>query len=406
MSDEEIISLASTDLAADQGVLTLFAQIRPAWQTRNLITRVRRLLGVDPSSACQRLLNAAVHDLREKVTIAGLDIAKAAADHHKLPPIISDEDLEDYPVAKLLQLAYRMGLLTRPEWRRLCRCYEIRRDLEHEDDEYEAGIEDCVYIFKTCIEVVLQKDPVHLLRVEDIKTLVEEDTPASPSDTLLADYERAPDARQEEICKFLLSVALDSSQSDIVQQNAYHALSLVSDRTRNRVKLNLVGEFQRRVDRFGRLNRRHVRVAAASGVLPYLRQSQVADFFQLELNRMRRIGWRWRAYDKHGELLRNFKEVGGLGHCPSLHRRAILKWLVQTYIGEPGGVTSYGNVRHVFYSNTAAPQIEGIFRSAKETIRADLERLREDMEIVRSCRNTHVARRFEALLDFVEPDSS
>jgi hypothetical protein len=40
-----------------------------------------------------------------------------------------------------------MGLLPRPEWRRVTRCYEIRRDLEHEDDEYEATVEDCIYIF-------------------------------------------------------------------------------------------------------------------------------------------------------------------------------------------------------------------------------------------------------------------
>jgi hypothetical protein len=48
-----------------------------------------------------------------------------------------------------------MGLLTRPEWRRLTRAYDIRRDLEHEDSEYEAGVEDCIYVFKTSIEAVL-----------------------------------------------------------------------------------------------------------------------------------------------------------------------------------------------------------------------------------------------------------
>ena len=58
------------------------------------------------------------------------------------------------------------------------RCYEIRRDLEHEDDEYEAGIEDCVYMFRTCIDVVLSRDPVELLRVTDVKEIIEESTPA------------------------------------------------------------------------------------------------------------------------------------------------------------------------------------------------------------------------------------
>ncbi|MER5347841.1 hypothetical protein ABT030_47845 [Streptomyces mirabilis] len=45
----------------------------PPWP-KGLIERVRRLLPVDPSSACQRLLNAAVQDLREKVQIAGFGL--------------------------------------------------------------------------------------------------------------------------------------------------------------------------------------------------------------------------------------------------------------------------------------------------------------------------------------------
>jgi hypothetical protein len=89
------------------------------------------------------------------------------------------------------------------------------RDLEHEDDEYEAGVEDCVYIFTTCIEVILARDPIHLLRVTDIKVLIEQASAVVPSITLLEDYERAPQPRQEEICKFLISIALDKSQSDI-----------------------------------------------------------------------------------------------------------------------------------------------------------------------------------------------
>lgn len=42
------------------------ARIRPVWQSTPLVRRVTRLLPVDPSSACQRLLNAAGHDLQRK----------------------------------------------------------------------------------------------------------------------------------------------------------------------------------------------------------------------------------------------------------------------------------------------------------------------------------------------------
>src|ERR1043166_83310 len=106
----------------------LMPRVRPEWQAKSLIQRVQRLLPTDPSSACQRLLNAAVHDLREKVVIAGLDIAQQAANQAKLPPVTKSEDVENYSTDKLLNLAYEMGLLTRPEWRRIKRCYEIRSD--------------------------------------------------------------------------------------------------------------------------------------------------------------------------------------------------------------------------------------------------------------------------------------
>src|SRR6266542_874177 len=108
-------------------VQSLMARIRPEWQAKSLIERVQRLLPSDPSSACQRLLNAAVHDLRVKVVVAGLDIAEQAAKHGKLPPVTKAEDVENYSTDKLLDLAFGMGILTHAEWRRMKRCYEIRR---------------------------------------------------------------------------------------------------------------------------------------------------------------------------------------------------------------------------------------------------------------------------------------
>ncbi len=220
-------------------VPSLMDNIRPSWKTKNLITRVHRLLTIDPSSACQRILNAAIHNLREKIVLAGIDIAKAAAAQSKLPAVTSAEDLERYPTAKLIDLAYKIGFLSRPEWRRLCRCYEIRRDLEHEDDEYEAGVEDCVYVFRTCIGVVLSRDPIDLLRVTDVKNIVEGATPAVPTETLVEDFRKAPPLRQEEILKFLMSVTLDETQSEIVQQNAFTFLERLSHFIHNSVRLNL-----------------------------------------------------------------------------------------------------------------------------------------------------------------------
>ncbi len=165
VSDHALILSPQVELVQSSEVPGLLEQIRPAWQARELISRVRTLLQVDPSSACQRIFNAAIHDLREKIVVAGVDIAKEAAKEYKLPPVDRAEDVEEYSTSKLIELAYRMGLLSRAEWRRFSRVYEIRRDLEHEDDEYQATVEDCIYVFKTCIEVVLSKDPIQVLKI-------------------------------------------------------------------------------------------------------------------------------------------------------------------------------------------------------------------------------------------------
>lgn len=393
----ELVRIQSTDFVRQAEPQGLLPQIRPAWQAKDLISRVKRLIPVDPSSACQRLFNAAIHDLREKVVIAGVDIAREAAKLHGLPPVERDEDVENYPVAKLIDLAYRMGLLSRPEWRRVARCYEIRRDLEHEDDEYEAGIEDCVYIFKTCIEVILSRDPIHLLRVSDVKQMIEQPAPVFPSESLITDYASAPQPRQEEILKFLVSMALDAQQSDIVQQNAYNGLLALEAATQNPVKLRLAAHLQSKI---GRLDLRMARVARAAGAFPFLRQSDIADFFEAQYREMQRVGAEWRAFNQHGDLLRSFREGGGLRECPATQRRKIMRYLILTYLGEPGGRTNYGNIRNVFYSNTAAPLIEELIRDAAAIVIADLKELREEDAIDRACRNPHIARRFEELLDF------
>ena len=134
---QEIIPTTSAQMVMASGVDELLAEIRPEWQAKSLIVRVRKLLAVDPSSACQRLLNAAIHDLREKIIIAGLDVAQEAAKLNKLPPAEKPEDIHDYTTTFTLDLAYHMGLISRAEWRRLKRAYDIRKDLEHEDDQYE-----------------------------------------------------------------------------------------------------------------------------------------------------------------------------------------------------------------------------------------------------------------------------
>lgn len=378
-------------------VPSLLEQIRPQWQAKNLIDRVRRLVEVDPSSACQRIFNAAIHDLREKIVIVGVDISSEAASQHRLPPVTKEEDIENYATSKLIDLAYRIGIFTRAEWRRVSRCYEIRRDLEHEDDQYEAGVEDIVYIFNTCIDVILSRDPVNLVKLTDFKDLVEQAQASIPDEPLLEDFRSAPLPRQEDIGKFLLSTALDKDKPDLVQQNAFTALSYLSELFVPHVKTALGTHLQ---GKFGRtLNERQARVAHVSGLMPYVRQTARAAFFERILEQMKTIGHNWSAYEKHGEILRLFEECGGLNACPPEQKKKIVLWFALTYIGTPGGVTQYGNVRKVFFSNSAAPIIEDIVKSQGSGFANLIEEIRED-ELIRSAtKNQDVARRFESFVD-------
>jgi len=395
-----LIPAPNVELVQASEVPNLLTQIRPAWRAKNLINRVHVLLTVDPSSACQRLFNAAVHDLREKITVIGVDLAGEAARQGSLPPVSKPVDIENYPTAKLIDLAYAIGLLTRPEWRRLHRCYEIRRDLEHEDNEYEAGVEDCIYIFKTCIETVLSRDPIHVLRVTEVRQIIESAGAAAPSVELQNDYGMAPHPRQEEILKFLTSIALDRQQPDIVQQNAYSMIQAFEPTTADAVKLKISSFLQDRLGRAG-IDKRTARVAHALGAFPYLRKAQRADFFNDQLAQMNQVGHHWSAFNQHGELLRGFREFGAFAHAPPEQRRELVKWLVLLYVGSSGGRTSYGNVRNVFYSNSGAPIAAELISEQAAVVKADLVALRTDQELARRMGDPHLARRYEALLDLV-----
>jgi hypothetical protein len=395
---KSLILSPNTEVIEASGVQGILAQVRPEWQAKNLIKRVESLLPVDPSSACQRLFNASIHDLKEKIIVAGLDIAQEAAKQHKLPPLSKAEDVEDYSVMRTIDLSYRMGLLTRPEWRRLLRAYDIRRDLEHEDDEYEAGVEDCVYIFKTCIDVVLSKDPVQLLKLTDIKEVVEESSPSTLTDAVLEDFEHAPEPRQHEIYKFLIGVSLDPKQPDIVRQNCYNALYSLSDLVHKNVLLSsareMVERIRRRVPELA-----EIRVAWAAGILPYLKKTQLRDFYQSYLALMKRTSFHWKSHSSHGELLRNLEEIGGLDHCPDEILDEFLEWLVLCYIGEPGGY-GMGINRRVFYSNIGAPIAMRILRDANLKLSERVAKLRKSSKRVKAgCGDEHVARRFEDILD-------
>ena len=399
---QQLIVAPNSEIIEASGVHHTLSQIRPEWQSRNLILRVQRILPIDPSSACQRLFNASIHDLREKILVAGIDIAQEAARQHKLPPISKGEDIEDYSVLRTIDLSYRMGLLSRPDWRRLLRAYDIRKDLEHEDDEYEAEVQDCVYIFKTCIDIVLSKDPVQLIKLTDIKEIVEQPSPTTLTTMVLEEYQYAPEPRQMEIYKFLISYALDVKQPDIVRQNCYNALISLRDIT---IKGVLFSSARNMVEHLGRRvpDIATIRVAFAARTLPYLKSAQLHDFFNSYLDLMNRTSFRWTSHASHGELLRNLQELGGLNHCPDELVDDYLEWLALCCLGEPGEY-GLGINRKVFYSNVGEPIALSILRDTNRSIAKRMENIRNKSERVKiACSNEHIARRFERILDEIEP---
>jgi hypothetical protein len=405
MAKQELVPITtSAKMVVASGVDSLLAEIRPAWQAKSLINRVKDLLPVDPSSACQRLLNAAIHDLREKIIIAGLDVAQEAASLNGLPQAKKPEDIHEYSTTHTLDLAYHMGLINRPEWRRLKRAYDIRKDLEHEDDQYEAGVEDCVYVFRTCIEIVLSRDPISPVRVADVKDIIETPKNVALSTEMLEDFSSAPDKRQLEICKFLIGISRDSKKPDIVRQNAIEALRSLRSIVRKSAGAQ-IGQFMQELLKGKPADLADMKVAAAAGITPYLKQGRVKQFFDQFHAELVKVGYRWTSHDEHRKLLDDFEDVGGLEAVPQEIRFQIVLWMVRCYIGEPGGY-GMGVSRPVFYSNVAAPRIKQAFEAAGSLIASDIEGASKDNIVKAAVTDKHIARRLEVLRDLVTPEGT
>jgi len=400
----EIVPNVKSEIGLAVGVETWMQAIRSEWKERRLIQRVQKLLATDPSSACQRILNAAIHDLRDKIVVAGLDIAQEAASRFRLPSVGKPEDILDtYSVSHIIDLAYRMGLLSRPEWRRVTRCYEIRRDLEHEDDEYEATVEDCIYIFKTCVEVVLAHDPIELIKVSDIQAAINSPDRFTPSVEMIENYRKAPHPRQLQIMELLVHTALDSKKTDIVRQNSMEVLRHYKELTLAQVKIDMAQSLQARLSKKP-LDLVTVKVSYAAGIVPYLKQKQVAEFFDGLLNRFKAVGHHWTHHSEHDKLFDDFEDVGGLQYCPETATRRFLIWMTLCYLGEPGGYGA-GTNRPVFYSNIGAERIETVFRRGGQQLLPAFEAACAHPIIQGALEDKRISRRYDKLLEtLIEKD--
>lgn len=394
----EIVKTDSQEISKSS-IYGLLDSVRPVWRGKGLIKRVERLLPVDPSSACQRLLNAAIFDLREKILTIGLDIAKEIAKNYKLPPIEKDEDiLENYSTYNLIDLSYRIGILRRPEWRRIQRCYEIRKDLEHEDNEYEAVLEDCFYIFKSSIEVVLSQDPIETLKLTDVKQIVTEPQRITITEELLQDYGHAPELRQREIQDFLISNARDKSQPELVNENAFELLRHFRDITKTPVVIESAKKIEEKLGR-NPIDIDTAFLSHAIGATPYFKSTKRSDLYSSLAERFKQSSSSW---SEQSNITNIFHDLGHFIYCPQDKIDIFLKYLILWYIGTPGGYGDWGRNRVVFYSNGAAPIIARIFQYRDINLYDRVEKLRKDKDFSYYLDNRHILNRFETLLDYAD----
>lgn len=401
-TDVILIPNENLEIIKESDAPRILQNIRAEWQSRSLIQRVQKLLPVDPSSACQRLFNASMHDLKEKIVILGIDIASKVAEDNNLPAIKTDEDIIDnYNVKHIIDLSYNIGLLTRPEWRKICRVYDIRKDLEHEDDEYEAGVEDVVYIFKTTIDIILSKDPIHLVRLNDIMDIIQKPEKIGPLDpSIINDYEKAPENRQQEIYNFLVFKAINPEEPELIRNNCYNALKYLRNSTKIKVILNASKKFNTKFSRS--LNYEQMRVAKASGIIAYLSKLQNETFYLQYFELMEKVSYHWTNYSEHGPLLRQFKEIGALSNnIPKKPLIKIVKWLILLYLGEIGGYGPYGRNRDVFYSDIGASLAYEILNNSSNKVNKELilEIQENSDDINELIKNKHIKRRFDNIID-------
>ncbi len=253
--------------------------------------------------------------------------------------------------------------------------------------------------YLTCIDVVLSKDPVELIKLTDIKAIVESVEATTLNESLLEEFVYAPEPRQLEIYKFLVSSALNVELPDVVRQNCYMALYTLKLKVQNPVLITCAREFVQRIRKRGP-TLIEARVAYGAGIFPYLKQAQLKDFFDTYFSEMEKVSYSWGAHNSHGELLRNFQEIGGLEFCPDELVEQYTEWFVMCYIGSSGGQTSYGNIRNVFYSNVGAPISLEILKNSVKNIMPIVAGLEIKSKAVRyAVTDEHIARRYNSILD-------
>ncbi len=392
--------LKEENLIIESKVSHLFDFIRESWKGRGLIERSIILLKVDPSSACQRMFNATISDLREKLILVGIDVVKSVTEIYKLEKVITDNDIKDYKTRGLIDLAHYTGLISYSDKNRLSRAYDIRNDLEHEDSQYEANEADVQYVFQTCIETVLSKDPVHLIKVADVQALIESSDRVLPDTIMIEDFKVALTPRQFEVIKRLIGISLDENKPDIVVENSYNALKTFSPFMQNEVKLSITTFFS---NKHRILTYKSARIFYAAGIFPYTDIKTRKRLFEEIYQRLLKTGNNWSDYPKHREALNIFYEIGFLNYCPRNEIFNIIRWLVILYVGQ-SGASLY---RDIYYSNVGAPMAMEILVNSHKTVLPYKDKISKDLQIKKIVDSySKLQPRIDRLIDAIQRESS
>jgi hypothetical protein len=193
---------------------------------------------------------------------------------------------------------------------------------------------------------------------------------------------------------------LGSKHPDIVRQNCYIALSTLNELTQDRVKIAVSEEYSEKVKRQG-LDVLTARVSFVSGVLPYFKKSVLKDFYTDYFKYMEGVGHVFSSYDKHGDLLSEFQEFGGLTYCHEDVLFSIIEWLCLCYIGERS-FGQYSVNRKVFFSNVGAPlSLEILTQSKVRVSEMVCDVIEKSKSINIKCQWLYCQRRSQEILDAI-----
>ena len=185
--------------------------------------------------------------------------------------------------------------------------------------------------------------------------------------------------------------------------------AIVGERAEVHVDISAVERVveQDHIDRLATLREDRARlvvgkVAAAAGVLRYLKQRDVAQLCEFLVKRLEDVGYHWKEFSQHGRFLDDIEDLGGLLVCPPEIRARLVRWMTLCYLGEPGEYGEWGRNRKVFYSDSAVRRIEPMLSAAGLVLKDALEAALNDKHARTAVKNLYIARRAEALRDLID----